>query len=173
MSVTKTNTQPGFTIVELLIVIVVIAILAAISIVAFTGIQNRASDAAVQSDLRNLATKVREYRVIHGEYPNGGASNVFPGGIRLAISKSSYDPEPYNIYYCVITGTPDARFAITARSKSGNVFSHTSTGFQEYSGAFGSSANICPNSGIPTSESGYEFHNGYRRNGVWNDWTNG
>lgn len=39
----------GFTIVELLIVIVVIAILAAITIVAYTGIQNRADEAAVQS----------------------------------------------------------------------------------------------------------------------------
>ena len=37
----------GFTIVELLIVIVVIAILAAISLVAYTGVQNSANDAAV------------------------------------------------------------------------------------------------------------------------------
>lgn len=36
----------GFTIVELLIVIVVIGILAAITIVAFNGVQNRAKDAA-------------------------------------------------------------------------------------------------------------------------------
>jgi prepilin-type N-terminal cleavage/methylation domain-containing protein len=36
----------GFTIVELLIVIVVIAILATISIVAYTGIQNRAKTSA-------------------------------------------------------------------------------------------------------------------------------
>ena len=41
--------QAGFTIVELLIVIVIIAILAAISIVAYSGIQTRARAAAHQS----------------------------------------------------------------------------------------------------------------------------
>ena len=44
----------GFTIVELLIVIVVIAILAAISIVAYTGIQERAQAASVASALKSI-----------------------------------------------------------------------------------------------------------------------
>lgn len=47
--------QKGFTIVELLIVIVVIAILAAITIVAFNGIQQRAKNSAIQADLSNAA----------------------------------------------------------------------------------------------------------------------
>lgn len=47
--------QTGFTIVELLIVIVVIAILAAVSIVTYRGIQDRARKATLQSDLSNAA----------------------------------------------------------------------------------------------------------------------
>ena len=43
----------GFTIVELLIVIVVIAILASISIVAYNGVQQRARTTALQSDVRS------------------------------------------------------------------------------------------------------------------------
>jgi general secretion pathway protein G len=42
----QTNKQTGFTIVELLIVIVVIGILAAITLVAYNGLQDRANDSA-------------------------------------------------------------------------------------------------------------------------------
>ena len=50
-----TTKQKGFTIVELLIVIVVIAILAAISLVAFTGVQQRGRDSSRASDTSNIA----------------------------------------------------------------------------------------------------------------------
>ena len=56
------KTTSGFTIVELLIVIVVIGILAAITIVAYNGVQNRANEVAVQSNLKDLANKVTEYQ---------------------------------------------------------------------------------------------------------------
>lgn len=67
----------GFTIVELLIVIVVIAILAAISIVAYTGIQNRANDAALQSDANAIKKSLELYYVDNGSYPicSGGSGH--------------------------------------------------------------------------------------------------
>jgi len=48
----------GFTIVELLIVIVVIGILAAITIVSFNGVQERAKTTQAQTDLRNLTQAI-------------------------------------------------------------------------------------------------------------------
>jgi len=63
----------GFTIVELLIVIVVIGILAAITIVAFNGVQNKAFNARVQSDIKNVQKIVESYAAINGAYPSTGS----------------------------------------------------------------------------------------------------
>lgn len=68
----------GFTIVELLIVIVVIAILAAITVVAFNGIQARARDATRQSDIRQVQKLVEMYYAEHGEYPKTADSISTP-----------------------------------------------------------------------------------------------
>lgn len=61
--------QHGFTIVELLIVIVVVGILAAISIVAYTGIQQAARDSARTTAVRQIQRALEAYRAEHGVYP--------------------------------------------------------------------------------------------------------
>ena len=58
----------GFTIVELLIVIVIIAILAAITIVAYNGIQNRAKTSAGQSAANSLVKKFEAINAVKGVY---------------------------------------------------------------------------------------------------------
>ena len=55
--------QIGFTIIELLVVIVVIGILAAIVIVAYNGVQRNAAVAGLQSDLRNAGTTLETLKV--------------------------------------------------------------------------------------------------------------
>lgn len=63
--------QTGFTIVELLIVIVVIAILAAITIVAYNGIQQRAREQTVRTDLQTLRKAMMMYREENRTLPPG------------------------------------------------------------------------------------------------------
>lgn len=66
--------QSGFTIVELLIVIVVIGILAAITIVAFSGVQQRARNTATQQGLANYAKIFTLYTQADG--------NKYPGALQ-------------------------------------------------------------------------------------------
>lgn len=71
----KSNKTRGFTIVELLIIIVVIAILAAIIIVAYSGIQQRATNTAIVSGVSSTARLVAAYNAAEGSYPRPGDSN--------------------------------------------------------------------------------------------------
>lgn len=72
------NKQSGFTIVELLIVVVVIAILAAITIVSYNGIQSRANQSATMQGLAQYAKGVSAYAAQNGLYPAPGANGCIP-----------------------------------------------------------------------------------------------
>lgn len=62
--------QRGFTIVELLIVVVVIAILAAITIVGYTGITQRAEESRFFAAVDSYEKALRLYQAQYGEYPS-------------------------------------------------------------------------------------------------------
>ena len=99
------NARRGFTIVELLIVIVVIAILAAIVIVAYTGIQQRARVAVLQSDLKNASGQLEIDNVSNGTYPASAAAAN--GGTGLKASPGTTYQYTYTSSgnsYC-LTGT--------------------------------------------------------------------
>lgn len=156
MVVGKTN--KGFTIVELLIVIVVIAILATIGILAYSGIRDNANDSAVKNDLSTIARKLRLYAVNDGVYPTSGVDMYNLG---LKVTKSAYGnhfyngTSYYNLVYCWPNSGPIDSFALVASSKSGKVFEYIPGGaLREASYAFtGGSAGICTNAGVTTGGS--------------------
>ncbi|MFZ1243379.1 MAG: type II secretion system protein, partial [Candidatus Saccharimonas sp.] len=71
--------RAGFTIVELLIVIVVIAILAAISLVAYNGIQERARNTKINQDLASLQKAIMLARETTGKTLYGITTANFTG----------------------------------------------------------------------------------------------
>lgn len=70
MKLSNTHKLNGFTIVELLIVVVVIAILAAITVVSYNGISSRTKNAALASDLSSGAKKIMQYQIENSQYPD-------------------------------------------------------------------------------------------------------
>ncbi len=100
----------GFTIVELLIVIVVIAILASITIVAYTGVQSKARIATLQNDLTGVSNQLRIDQITNDTYPATLAAANSGNGVK-ASSGTTYQ-------YTVNNAANPATFCVTATNSS-------------------------------------------------------
>ena len=100
----------GFTIVELLIVIVVIAILAAVTVVAYNGIQQRTHQSVVQAELSTNGKKLAEYQITSAGnvYPYNGPMFV-ASGVKFSVKSYQY------IAYCYDSGI-GSTFALVVRT---------------------------------------------------------
>jgi prepilin-type N-terminal cleavage/methylation domain-containing protein len=89
----------GFTIVELLIVIVIIGILAAIVIVAYNGIQSKAQTNAIYEEMVEWQKVLQAYKSVNGTYPNPAPTGnpLTDGGPGSSVPN----------YYCLGTGFPN------------------------------------------------------------------
>ena len=65
----RARQEEGFTLIELMIVIVILGILAGIVLFAVGGIQDRGTQAACKTDLSTIQTGVEAYYAKHGTYP--------------------------------------------------------------------------------------------------------
>jgi prepilin-type N-terminal cleavage/methylation domain-containing protein len=80
--------QAAFTIIELLVVIVVIGILAAITIVSYSNITMRAKSAALSYDLNNASKQLEIFKTINGAYPVTINCDIPDSGTNLCIKTS-------------------------------------------------------------------------------------
>ena len=159
--------RPGFTIVELLIVVVIIAILAAITIVAYNGITNRSYDSSVKADLASLAKKVEMYRIddVSEMYPSNSTHLT---ALSLKASKNAYDTAAANLFYCTQASTR-TNYVFAAKSRSGTVFYASSNGTGSLGNVamtIGTVCGVIGQGGASTDRVNTQGYNGT----AWNPW---
>jgi prepilin-type N-terminal cleavage/methylation domain-containing protein len=72
--------QRGFTLIELMIVVVVIGILAAIAIPNYTSLQNNAHESGVKANMHTLQVCLEDFSIQNdGFYPTSGAATTVDG----------------------------------------------------------------------------------------------
>ena len=105
----------GFTIVELLVVIVVIGILAAITIVSYTGITQKANTTRAQSNAQSTQSVAEVYASELNHYPRlttdfaASTTTKLPAGITFSSSLSSSNGATAVFYqYCGAIAAPTA-----------------------------------------------------------------
>ena len=115
--------KQGFTIVELLVIIVVIGILASISVFAYNGVQAKARDADRISDLEGIADAIKLYRLKNGNDIQSGSgcggsgngngwfafenSTTYPKSILKCLIEADYLNESFiDPSSCVTTSVP-------------------------------------------------------------------
>lgn len=123
--------QNGFTVIELLIVIIVIGILVALIFVGYGAVASNAKESVLKDDISKLADAVKLKALDLKTIPDGGRSSSETGdattfSVRYKPSASVYDVAVANLFYCAGLINGSKEFGIAARAVTGKAYSYRS-----------------------------------------------
>ena len=164
----------GFTLIELMTVIVIITVLASIVVVSYTAIRSRGYDTAVTADMRIIAKFMQQGKIETGSYPYG--TTALETYVDHSVNRSSYAVSPaisYNLLFCYNSTTP-SDYYLLAQSKSGKrYYIYKSEEIQEYTGGSTwntTAANMCTSVAAGYFANGAGYSSGDTTTGPWRAW---
>ena len=113
----RENEEEGFTLIELMVVVLIIAILLAIAIPTFLGARNRANDRAAQSSLRNGLTAAKTIYTDSQDYT--AANDTKLKEVEPSLTFQTAASTDYKI---VSVGSTTSTWGGAALSKTGTCF---------------------------------------------------
>jgi type IV pilus assembly protein PilA len=110
--------QDGFSLIEVLVVVLVIGILAAIALPAFLGEKSKGQDADAKSDARNLVSTLESYYATERKYSGAKTSaDITRSGIEIGTGKGKADLTLSDDTYTIVAHShSDAKFTIAKQS---------------------------------------------------------
>ncbi len=102
----RNSDESGFTLVELLVVIVILGILAAVAVFAVGGVTDRGRQSACRADVRSVETASEAHYAKNGSYAATIAAIVTAGFLKSAPGSANGYVISYNSTGGVVTATP-------------------------------------------------------------------
>jgi type IV pilus assembly protein PilA len=129
--------QRGFSLIEILVVILIIGVLAAIALPAFLGQRSKGQDSSAKSAARNLVSAMESFYATNKTYVGAGSDDDITKSGVFGTGDGQAD----------ISTTSATGFRVIGRSQSGNLFTITKTGSSVSRTCTTTNTGACPSGG--------------------------